>query len=1171
MYNRFFIALWAIIGLIVLFFDCKAQPAGYAYGKRITISSAEVSGGSSLTSFPVMIRFQGATADNDLRTTANGGHVESATGYDIVFTSDEAGTILLDHQIEYYDGAAGEYVAWVRIPSLSNSTDTDIYIYYGNCSIAGDPSTTDVWNTDFDAVYNLHDDFNDATVNVNTGTNTGSTDASPALIGDGQTFGPTLDNDRVEVPTASLLASQGTVSAWVNTSSFSANHQYIFGHTTVSAFNDRIQLYTNDATGLLDLGLGDDHNLDVNFFDMDPSQWYYVVLTYDGTNYVVYVDGTSATSGTYTGLTALHSFADIGNDGLATARNEAWVGDIDHVRLSNEVFGASWIQTEYNNQRDGSTFYTISAELPGTTYYSLATGAWDDNNSWSLSSDGSSGAVGVGEWPSRNDNVVIQNGHTITIDATDDNGSCGISADGLGRSNVGNGADPFTGSADPMFYHTGDVLISNGGTLICSEELMLEGYTLVENGGTLTMTEDIINLGYLEISTTATLTTNDDLILTGNSITIIDNTSTGTDDLYIEWTDATLCGEGAYSLGGGAGSTIQYFNTATDAQICEELTVECPTMDCTGVPATGTGGFISGNVGPGGVGDQDSNELWLRADDLNLSDGASVTTWTDASGNGLTATASGGAGTEPTFNTNDINTSLPSISFDGGDFLNLGSANLNYTPGTDSWSFFLVFNVQGATPQGTFFSKATSGTRHYQYTIDDNAGTSRFTAFIGGNSDVGSITSTGAWFVSSHTNNATQKDSWTNEGVNFAAQGVGTDQVPTADVLIGARRDTGPTTGTGFLLTGSIAEIAMYDSEATEAQRIIITNYLAAKYNISLTANDVYDMDENLNGDFDFEVAGIGQASDGTNHLDAIGGVVRMWNPTALDNNEFLMWGHDNTSFPNTTTSLSDVDGTVIQERLVRVWRVSESADVGTVSISIDFNATGENPLGNNLRLMIDRDNDFSTNDVTLISGSVSGNIAVFSGVDFQDGDRFTLGNTDASVPLPIELISFTASPNDEGVSLKWITGSEENNDYFTIERSRDTKEWKEVLRHSGAGTTENRQEYEAIDGEPLIGASYYRLKQTDYDGQFSYSDIVYLNHAGTDQLKVMPNPSHGIFRVSGLESTAHRIEVYNLLGERIDAKITYINSVTILDLRAHPAGVYLLKSVNGPVRLLKN
>ena len=156
-----------------------------------------------------MIRFQGASADNDLRTSLNGGHVENTNGYDIIFTSDASGTMVLDHQIEFYDGTNGEYVAWVRIPTLSNLVDTDIYMYYGNCSISTDPSTTNTWNSDYDAVYFLHNDFNDYTSNGYNGTNTGSVDASPALMGDGQNFGV---NDYVQIPSSSISLAQGTMS-----------------------------------------------------------------------------------------------------------------------------------------------------------------------------------------------------------------------------------------------------------------------------------------------------------------------------------------------------------------------------------------------------------------------------------------------------------------------------------------------------------------------------------------------------------------------------------------------------------------------------------------------------------------------------------------------------------------------------------------------------------------------------------------------------------------------------------------------------------------------------------------------------------------------------------------------------------------------------------------------
>ena len=153
--------------------------------------------------------------------------------------------------------------------------------------------------------------------------------------------------------------------------------------------------------------------------------------------------------------------------------------------------------------------------------------------------------------------------------------------------------------------------------------------------------------------------------------------------------------------------------------------------------------------------------------------------------------------------------------------------------------------------------------------------------------------------------------------------------------------------------------------------------------------NDLYDRDDMGNGDFDYDVAGVGQASDGSNHRDARGsGIVRMWNLSNLSDGEFLFWGHDNTSL--TSAQTTDVDGTVIEERLSRVWSVSETGDVGTVSLSFDFSAL-PSPLGSNLRLLIDRDGDgFMDNDVTPIEGAESNDIVTFSNINFSDGDRFT-------------------------------------------------------------------------------------------------------------------------------------------------------------------------------------
>lgn len=95
-------------------------------------------------------------------------------------------------------------------------------------------------------------------------------------------------------------------------------------------------------------------------------------------------------------------------------------------------------------------------------------------------------------------------------------------------------------------------------------------------------------------------------------------------------------------------------------------------------------------------------------------------------------------------------------------------------------------------------------------------------------------------------------------------------------------------------------------------------------------------------------------------------------------------------------------------------------------------------------------------------------------------------------VALPIELISFEAKLNTNNqVDIFWATASEQNNDFFTIERSTDGLNWEIVTTVAGAGNSINRIDYHAYDARPVSGISYYRLKQTDFDGAFEYSYIV--------------------------------------------------------------------------------
>ena len=810
----------------------------------------------------------------------------------------------------------------------------------------------------------------------------------------------------------------------------------------------------------------------------------------------------------------------------------------------------------------GIALFIFNASFAQTTYYSFASGDWEVNTSWTLSSDGSSGAVGTGIFPSGTDNVVIRSGHTITVNNTDDNGN-EVTPNGVGLPNTGS----HSGAGALKFYQAGDLIIASGGTLTSTVDVMTSGYFLVEDGGTFSTAgnnDELVILGSFQTFGSASVSIGGNLILSGNSHSDINSVVLVDDDLIVDHTAATACGSGEISTGnGGPNPSVSYTNSATTGQICSSFAVTCGSTNCSGFTSgPPSGASFTGSTGPGGVGDQTNNQLWLKADDLSLTDGSAVTSWDDASGNGLSALSDGVAANDPTFNDNSVN-GLPSLSFDGTDYLNLGNvSSLNYLPGTDSWSFLIVFNAPGTTPQGTLFSKATSdgATRQYQYSIDDNAGNSQFTVNIGGNFITGSVTATNAWVASTCLINTTTANSWTNETTNFSSA-IGTNSVPTTDVLIGARRNTAPSTGTGFLYTGSLSEIAMYDGLLNLAQRVITTNYLAAKYGITLSANDVYDMDDSGNGDYDYDVAGIGQASDGTYHKDAQGsGLVRVWNADNLGNGEFLMWGRDAGSITDATTS--DVDGVVIEERLSRVWRVAETGDVGAVSISFDYSQLDETPVGSSLRLLIDRDGDgFADNDVTPIVGAASAGIVTFSNVNLQDGDRFTLGNGDLSNPLPITLLYFNGEETVGAVALKWATASEIDNDFFTVERSVDGQNWSIIETLPGAGTSSQLLTYSTNDHNPPSGLVYYRLKQTDFDGKYEYSEtiVISVNGVGT-QLYVTPNPSTGLYQVRLPGVKPDEIRFFDSQGRRVDGQYTYLNGLLKLDIVQLPTGIYFVQ-----------
>ncbi len=108
---------------------------------------------------------------------------------------------------------------------------------------------------------------------------------------------------------------------------------------------------------------------------------------------------------------------------------------------------------------------------------------------------------------------------------------------------------------------------------------------------------------------------------------------------------------------------------------------------------------------------------------------------------------------------------------------------------------------------------------------------------------------------------------------------------------------------------------------------------------------------------------------------------------------------------------------------------------------------------------------------------------------------------------LPIKLISFTGEKVGRNTELAWTTASEQNNEYFTVFRSRDTHEWVEIAEVLGAGTSQIPLNYGIIDTSPFIGTNYYKLRQTDFDGTFVDSQVIAVDVDVGDEFVVYPNP----------------------------------------------------------------
>ncbi len=185
---------------------------------------------------------------------------------------------------------------------------------------------------------------------------------------------------------------------------------------------------------------------------------------------------------------------------------------------------------------------------------------------------------------------------------------------------------------------------------------------------------------------------------------------------------------------------------------------------------------------------------------------------------------------------------------------------------------------------------------------------------------------------------------------------------------------------------------------------------------------------------------------------------------------------------------------------------------------------------------------------------------------------KFTLGSI--SIPLPIELLYFIAQWKNQtytSVKIKWETASEINNDYFVIERSKDAVNFNFVLTVNGNGSSNQNITYTAFDNElpPATATIYYRLKQVDYNGNYTYSDIraVYPPVDGIEIISIYPNPAEDeiTFEVISMEDTDVDIFVIDNTGKKVihkQAQITKGENILKLNIGFLSSACYTLQLI---------
>ena len=369
--------------------------------------------------------------------------------------------------------------------------------------------------------------------------------------------------------------------------------------------------------------------------------------------------------------------------------------------------------------------------------------------------------------------------------------------------------------------------------------------------------------------------------------------------------------------------------------------------------------------GPGGVGNSINNILWLDASQLSLLNGNDLSSWTDLSKNNNHAIQGLGA-SQPTFRTNQVN-GFPAVSFDGNDdFLNLTTDITS-----EALTAFIIYEQDIAkrwngllSTNNAYFAYRNDISRFYDYSSWSSAAIRSRVGFSLFSSSVAAGTSA---------------------SIDVTSDDLTTTQTragffPNTSSAVGYRQK-----GSTHYANGFIPEIILYNEKLNSAEKNIVLNSLAAKYDLTTTSN-LYAFKTSYNNG----VIGVGQEADGSNTTAQGRDSLIISNATSLGNGDYILVGNNNGGYGTTGAA-----GSGFANRWNQVWRVDKTGTPGNVDLEFRLGSSSFATADEYILVIENIDGNFSNGGTTALeTGKVftaSPASVKFTNIDLPDGAYFTI------------------------------------------------------------------------------------------------------------------------------------------------------------------------------------